>query len=95
MGLVETAAGPIHYERGQGQQGRAWDCSLVLAKYIERRPEVKALFFFCLVYRCIVGAKSMERFDFHLETKRSVLVFPPASRRGTVMCRSLQQWSMQ
>ncbi|CAM9151666.1 unnamed protein product, partial [Ectocarpus fasciculatus] len=39
QGLIETAAGPIHFERGQGQQGRAWDCSLVLAKYLDQRPE--------------------------------------------------------
>ncbi|CBN76293.1 conserved unknown protein [Ectocarpus siliculosus] len=39
QGVIETAAGPIHFERGQGQQGRAWDCSLVLAKYLEQRPE--------------------------------------------------------
>ncbi|CAM9777382.1 unnamed protein product, partial [Ectocarpus sp. 6 AP-2014] len=39
QGVIETAAGPIHFERGQGQQGRAWDCSLVLAKYLDQRPE--------------------------------------------------------
>lgn len=33
--------GTIHFERGQGQQGRAWDCSLVLVKYLESRPEVR------------------------------------------------------
>eukprot|EP00903_Cladosiphon_okamuranus_P006074 g5987.t1 len=39
QGRLETSAGPVHFERGQGQQGRAWDCSLVLAKYLEKHPE--------------------------------------------------------
>eukprot|EP00752_Nemacystus_decipiens_P007579 g6772.t1 len=39
QGRIETAAGPVNFERGQGQQGRAWDCSLVLAKYLDKHPE--------------------------------------------------------
>ncbi|CAM9826957.1 unnamed protein product, partial [Pylaiella littoralis] len=27
------------FEKGRGQQGRAWDCSLVLVKYLEKYPE--------------------------------------------------------
>ncbi|CAN0117211.1 unnamed protein product [Ascophyllum nodosum] len=39
LGRVGTVMGDIHFERGLGQQGRAWDCSLVLVKYLETRPE--------------------------------------------------------
>lgn len=47
QGLVETVMGPIHFERGQGQQARAWDCSLVLVKYLEKNPQVERMLDYC------------------------------------------------
>lgn len=36
---METSRGPVHFEQGQGQQARPWDCSFVLTKYLDQHPE--------------------------------------------------------
>ncbi|CAM9400068.1 unnamed protein product [Discosporangium mesarthrocarpum] len=38
-GRIDTCHGPIVYRHAPGQQHRAWDCSLVLVRYLEKRPE--------------------------------------------------------
>jgi hypothetical protein len=33
--VLGTVAGPIYFNQNPGQQGRIWDCSLVLVRFLE------------------------------------------------------------